>query len=393
MDLFTRDDLRALLTNQQKPCLSVFLPTTRGAKMEDSRRLRSHLQAAGVSLAEEVRRSTDVRDLLRPAEALLDDVPFWRDVSDSLALFLAPQTAHCYRLPLSVSDQVVVGKHFHIKPLVPLLNGQGRFYLLTLSRRGVHLIQGTQHTAQEVDLHHPPAGQTAPRWDGNGWSTVTAPGNPDGQEALIPGPGVLLGGPSKDIVNYFHAVDRGLQRILQHDQAPLALAGDEDLIELYRQANSYRQLVPETVSGHPDRMSPRELQESAWATLRSYFSTAQEKVAGLYRQLAGTGRTADNLADVVAAAYQGQLQYLFAALGRMQWGTFDPATLKVETHEREQIGDEDLINVAAFYTLAHGGNVYAVDPERVPSNSVVAAIYRLPIGSAAASRWSRRARG
>jgi hypothetical protein len=41
---------------------------------------------------------------------------------------------------------VVVTDRFHIKPLLPLLSGDGRFYVLALSQSEVRLLQGTRYS-------------------------------------------------------------------------------------------------------------------------------------------------------------------------------------------------------------------------------------------------------
>jgi len=391
MDFFNRDDLRELLADDQAPCVSVFLPTTRGARMEDQLRLKNHLRAAEERLQEQVRRTPEARDLLRPGQALVEDVPFWREVSEGLALFLSRQTVRCYRLPWAFDDLVVVGKRFHVLPLLPLLNGKGHFFVLVLHHStGVRLLQATQRTAREVDLYKVPAGlHNAPRYQDGEWRGVAVhepPGLDPAQQAIIPGPGIMAGENRDDILRYYHQADLGLRRLLQNDQAPLVLAGSADLAALYQQANTYRHLLPERVEAHLERMSAEELRDKAWEKIQAHFDEARQKVLGLYQQLGGTGRTTHDLAEVVAAAYQGRLQYLFAARDRPRWGTLDPATGRVEARDRQEAGDEDLLNVAAFYTLSHGGSVYPVEPDQAPDGGPLAGIYWLPIGERSGQR-------
>src|SRR5207245_40513 len=83
---------------------------------------------------------------------LLDNVPFWLNVSKGLAAFLSPEKLRTYRLPITVDEQAVVGDHFHVTPLLPLLTNDGRFYVLAISQKNVRLLQGTRQTIQEVDL-------------------------------------------------------------------------------------------------------------------------------------------------------------------------------------------------------------------------------------------------
>src|SRR5207253_3859107 len=86
-----------------------------------------------------------------------------------------------------------------------------------------------------------------------------------------------------------------------------------------------------------------------------------------------------NSTGIVTAAYHGRIQFLFVALGRDQWGTFDPSSQLIDMHEQQEPGDEDLVNLAAVYTLSHKGTVYAVAPEKVPGGVPMAAIFWLPL--------------
>jgi hypothetical protein len=46
----------------------------------------------------------------------------------------------------------VVTHRFHIKPLLPWLSGNGHFFVLTLSRKEVRLLQGTRYSICELEL-------------------------------------------------------------------------------------------------------------------------------------------------------------------------------------------------------------------------------------------------
>jgi Bacterial archaeo-eukaryotic release factor family 3 len=88
----------------------------------------------------------------------LADHAFWQRQNQGLALFLAPQTFGEYRLPSSLDELGVVAHRFHIKPLLPLLSGNGHFFVLALSQKEVRLLQGTGYSVSEVELHGVPQG-------------------------------------------------------------------------------------------------------------------------------------------------------------------------------------------------------------------------------------------
>jgi Bacterial archaeo-eukaryotic release factor family 7 len=411
MDRFTRDDLRALLANQKTPCVSLFMPTTRGPKNQDKILWKNLLREAEERLLTQGHRPPEVSDLLAPARELLDNAPFWLSVSTGLAAFLSPEMAHHYRLPATFKEEVVCADRFHVKPVVPLLTGDGPFYVLALSKKSVRLFQGSHYTAQEIGL---PAGVPTSLEDALRYGdeiahdrqfrahtvrTFPSSGGPAGTRTGVlhgQGPGVAS---AKDgLVEFCQRVDRGLHRFLHDKRAPLVLAADTVLMPVYRQANTYHHLLAEGVEGSPERLSAQELHDRAWPVVQPHFEEARERIAALYQQLAARqrahvtndlaevlpvmypGHTSNDLAEVLPAAYQGYIQYLFVARDREQWGTFDPANLRVAIHDRPEPGDEDLLNLAVVHALSHGATVWVVAPQKVPDNTPVAAVHWLDPG-------------
>jgi|GEM_PF-5717218 hypothetical protein len=52
------------------------------------------------------------------------------------------------------------------------------------------------------------------------------------------------------------------------------------------------------------------------------------------------------------------------------------STATVDLHSEAELGDEDLLDAAATHTLLNGGTVYAVEPEKVPDQALLAAVFR-----------------
>jgi hypothetical protein len=45
-------------------------------------------------------------------------------------------------------------------------------------------------------------------------------------------------------------------------------------------------------------------------------------------------------------------------------------------HEEAEPSDEDLLDFAAAQTLLNSGTVYAIEPEKVPDETLLAAVFR-----------------
>jgi hypothetical protein len=384
MDILSRNDLEALATERDGCHISIFMPTHRaGAEIQkDPIRLKNLLREARDHVIESGLRAPQAQALLSPARSLLEDRPFWQHQSDGLAIFVSSNEFHPYRLPFNFKELVVAADHFHIKPLLPLLSGDGRFYVLAISQKELRLLQGTQFSVGEVDLEGVPTSlaealsfddpERRLQFHTATGSTVAEGSRP----AAFHGHGALTRDGKVDILRYFHQVDKGMQELLSGEQVPLVLAGVDYLLPLYKEANSYRHLVDEGTEGNPQELSNKELHRRAWAIVHPQFQRAQEEAAAQYRRWADTERASNLLEEVVPVAYYGRIDSLFVALGLQCWGQVDPKTRQIRIHKEAKAGDEDLLDTAAVQTLLKSGTVYAVEPEEVPGGAPLAAVFR-----------------
>jgi hypothetical protein len=256
-------------------------------------------------------------------------------------------------------------------------------YVLALSQNEIRLLQGTRYSVGQVDLVEVPENLAdILKWDDPEkrlqWDTRTD-SKVDGRAAIFHGHGVASADDPKDyILRYFHSVDEGLSQLLADEQAPMVLDGVEYLLPIYQKANTYRRLMDEGISGNPEELSAKELHEHAWTIVQPLFQREQQEAEAQYQQLAGAdSHLASSVVQaVVSAAYHGRVASLFVGLGQHQWGTFDPATNAVYTREEARPGNEDLLDFAAVHTYLNGCEVYAVEPQKVPDDAPLAAVFR-----------------
>jgi len=382
MKIFTRDELRTLTASAQAPCVSIYLPTHRvpTENQQDRTRLKNLIRQAQESLQAYGLRPVEAESLLEPVTRLLGAIPFWKDKRDGLALFIAPGIFRRYQLPTTFEPLVVVAHRFHLKPLLAFLGGN-EFFVLALSQNAVRLFEGSRFGLSAIDDLEgvPKSLADALKYDELvkqvQFRTGIGVGGARGERAA------MFHGQSADdtkdrILRYFRQIDQGLQDFLREEQAPLVLAGVEYLLPIYKEANTYQHLLGEGITGNPEGVSPDDLHRQAWALVEPHFKRAQEQAAARYRQLAGTGRTANDPREIVPAAYHGRVECLFVAVGRLQWGDYDPGTGEVLVHPEAQPGSFDILDLAATQTLLHGGAVYAVEPGEVPEEALLAAVFR-----------------
>lgn len=389
MDLFTRSDLRNLIDRpptQADACVSIYMPTHRTGRdiRENSLRCKNLLNQADERLRDAGLRSPEARAILAPLRELQEDGLFWKNQSDGLALFACPDFSAHFRLPLAFDELLVVNRRFHTAPVLPLLQGDGRFYILAASQNRLRLFQGTKHGIDELEVAGLPRSlQEALEIDEYVSALQLHRSAPPGVTSGA-GAGVFHGHGGSDldvkkkdeILQYFHRVNRGLRKFFGEARTPLVFAGVEYLFPIFREACDYRGLIDEQVAGNPDGLSPQELHDKAWQIVqRSFRRDQDEALKRFHERKAGKGQSTD-LDEVLQAARQGRVETLFVARGQTVWGIVDPDTGQVERVPASATGSEDLLDHAAVHTLLHDGTVYSLDRAEMPTDSPVAAVFR-----------------
>lgn len=380
--------IQELIDDRGEPRVSIFLPThERGPETkQDPIRLSNLLDEAERSLADgENGRNFD--GILAPARSLLKDESFWQHQSRGLALFLSPDEMRLYRLPIDLRERAVVAGRFHVKPLLPLLTGDGRFHILALSQARVRLFDASRDTVRALDLHDVPESvrdvvgydweERSLQFHAANRGTNAGPGGGAGPGVVFHGQGSAKDDTKPEVRKYLQAVDRGILKLLPDRNRPLVLAAVEWVAAMYREISKYPNVVEQNVEGNPDRLSAKELHAEAWRIVEPLFESVRDAATSRYRELGGGDRdqTSDELEKIVPAAFGGRVATLFVARDVEQWGRYDPDTTKLLLHGKRANGDDDLLDVAAAETLVRDGEIYALDAEDMPG-SPIAAIFR-----------------
>lgn len=260
--MISNNELRALAEHREVgPHVSLFMPTARtGAETQQGPiRFKNLISDVESQLKEQEMRKPEIEALLNPAQERFQDDDFWQHQSDGLAFFLAREFAQSFCLAERFEELAVVEHRFHLKPLFPLISGDGAFYVLALSQNQVRLFQGSRYHISEAIL-----GEEVPR------SLADALGHDLTEEHLqfhtgggdVSSPIYHAQGTGKDDVKmelrkFFSLLDEGLKKSLGHTGAPLVLAGVDYLLPIYRAVSGYPEVLEEGISGSPETQVKR----------------------------------------------------------------------------------------------------------------------------------------
>lgn len=389
MDILKKDDLQQLMEVEQEGCISIYMPAHKVGQeqQQDPIRLGNLIKRAEETLRDDGLRRPDVQEKLRPVEDLLTAQPdFWQHQSDGLAIFLSDGFFKTLRLPLKFEELVVVGKKFHIKPLLPLFNKNGKFYILAISMNELRLFQATKETIDPIDLIGVPTSMQEALWmddpeEFTGFHTRTRRAVQGERRAMFHGHGGISDEDKTNLLRYFQYVDAGLNDLLEEKEIPMVLVGVGYLLPIYQEANNYAGLLEEGLEGNPEELSEKELHGAAWKLVEPIFAEGQNKDMERFEQFLGQQNelASVDLKAVLRAAHFGQVDTLFVPLGIQKWGRYDPAAEKLELNTENTPENEDLLDTAARQTIINSGKVYAVAPEKIPGGGELAAILRYAV--------------
>lgn len=385
MELLNREEVKLLLEQRGRgPCISLYMPTQKGREKAKENAIRfKNLLAEAEALLEKAGQDVQSRkDLLGPAKKLVDESIFWANQSDGFAYFLSPSFSRYYRLPVEFNDLAAVRESFHTKPLFRMLAVDGQFYVLALSQKDARLLWGTLGSIEELDLSNmvekfkEEFGDEFPEQQLQFHTGAPAAGST--RSAVFFGHGGEIDSIQQErLLKYFRFIDRELNEMLNEKSAPLILACVDYLLPLYREVSRYPLLFEKGIKGNPENTRKGELHGKALDLVMPYFQQKQEEAKSRYRELAGTGKTSNNLSEIVPASFHGRISDLFVTVGTWQWGSYDPESEKVDISDRfVDVKSEDLIDLSAAETFLNNGNIYVLSREQMPDSGLVAALYR-----------------
>lgn len=381
MELLSKDTLKKLIETRSEPCVSIYLPTERiGQDTEQNPiRMKNQLTKAEGLLKEEGLRKNEIDKILAPVHALVEQRSYWQQQSYGLAVFLSDGEAVVHQLPLSFEEFVFVGSRYYLKPIMPLLSGDGRFYLLHLNLEDSVLYQASRYAMDTVDVPDMPKGiDDALRYDDPEKQLQHATTNrtDGGHDAIHHGHGDDYD-KKENILRYFHQVDDAVKSLLADETAPLILTGVGYLLPIYKETNEYPHLLEADIGTDVSEMDAKMLHQRAWEAVEPHFQKEQEAASNNYFVAREEGLSSKDLKEIVRAAYYGRVHTLFVALNEQRWGVFNPKNGEVNLTEEKE--GQDLLDLAAVHTLSNGGSVYAVDSDQVPDGGAAAAVFRYPL--------------
>ncbi len=371
MDLISPNQLEKLTAHKNDVCVSIFIPTSKSGKevleQQDRTKLKGKWNACKRELESKGIDDKMIQKIEKPIQGLLEDSGFWRHQSDGLAIFASPEFFEKYTLPINFQEYTYISKEFYLKPLAPILSGNGKFYILSLQLKDVKFFEATRHSIGEIKIDEITPSNLRDRvgYDYEEKHLQFRSQQEGEGHAIFHG----HGGGGKDhkdeIFKFYKAIDDGLNKLINQEKAPLVVFCQDYMFPIYKEANTYNNLYDTPIHGNPNDVDLMGLHQRAINTVEPYLNEEEKKNLKKYDDIPLSQKSAA-VQDILPAAFEGKIDTLFLENSEEIWGTFDEETMKVKIQDKQTEENTSLMNLAAVKVLENKGSVYLLESPFMP---------------------------
>jgi hypothetical protein len=367
VDMPNARDIASLVAVRAPVCLSIYLKTTpvtheiEASKIQFSNLARQAMdQLAGQNLPKSM--LNDVQELL---DEVLEDDNLWRYQANTLAIFVTPDSLRTFRLANHIESRLEVADRFNIKPLLRSTTFEHSAYVIALSEKGLRLI--------EVFADLPPEEiEDASLPSGTMYSELANRDRRDNSES---------GGEhiKRNILKFSRLLDTALAPLLQHSDIPVIVMAAQPIASIFHNQCSAQNLLPQIITGSPDRVPLHEIASQAREVLQKHYQTQVEDLREHYQLRFQSRRASDKLEEVARAATFAAVETLYIDIDSSLMGAIDEVSGVVDYSPAQGVASYNLVSEITRRALLSGAKVMALRKDDMPSPADVAATLRFPI--------------
>jgi hypothetical protein len=368
-----------LLKSHDSPCISIYMKTSRSypENVQDALRFKNLVSKAENDGIKSVGKRV-IEPLIQRLRALQEDKDFWNHTHDGLAVFVSPDYFRTFMLPQPVKGQVHLSDVFFIKPLISIYQMSERFQVLVLTKTEARLYEGNRYRLDQVEIDsHVPKTMTEALGSEITLPHMTVASYGGTDAAMRHGHSSRKDEEALDDERFFRAVDHGITE--HHSRTsglPLILAALPEHQSLFRSVSHNPHLLEDGITDDPRLIENETLCELAWKVLEPHWERKVDDLIAKYQEALPKSLGSDNPFYITEAALAGNVQALMIDQERIYPGGIDETTGDISFRMAIPGNEHDVFEDLAVTVLGKSGEVLVLPPEKMPTESGVAAIFR-----------------
>lgn len=293
MTTYNVDDL---LRNQNQPCISIIMPTDRINKKKNYEVLKKSIQKAKSLLKSKSLPEDTTRELYDRIETIGTHIP--EELYEGIGFYFSLDQHAIVTFPFEVKPHVAVDNSFCRRDLLFLKQFSTPYYVLNLSKKGVHLLKGVLNKLTEVknekfpflyedQFEYAPAAMTS-----SSSSSLKSYEKEKSQITEI------------RLRSVFREADASLKPLLMQE-TKLLLAGTQKMISLFMSVMTIGNHLAGKVAGSYNETNIVMLRDKAWSAYYRINKIDIDKQIKSLREKRN-GHLAEGIEDAWAASDEGK---------------------------------------------------------------------------------------
>ena len=375
MELLTKEIVQELLSINQAPCISLYMPTHRShpENLQDVIRFKNLLKELEASLVQKYAADV-VKKSLEPFEVIVNDAKIWNQTFDGLAIFSAQGIFKVIRLQESVKELAMVADSFHTKPLRQYLQSADRYHVLGIGLKDIQFFEGNRHSLVKLDLQ---ADVPETITQALGYELTEKQSSVD-SAGIHYGQGGKKDEENNDTERFFRAVSKSIyENYSKPTGLPLILAALPNHHNLFQKVNKNPLLLADGIDINPESVSIEKLAEMAWSIMEPEYLGKLDSLVEKFAQEKANGKGSDDMKEIGVAAVEGKIETLIIEADRMIANKLtNHVTGNIQNRDLTNPKVDDLLDDLGELVMKKGGNVMVLQADKMPSETGLAAIFR-----------------
>lgn len=340
--------LNKLRNAQGGVCLSVLLNThrTRPESLKDVIHLKNLIAEAEKRLSREFDKDIYL-PIIRQLDNLLEDLDHNYNL-ESMALFASQDLAEMVRLPVPVSDRVVIGVRFATRDIIRALSTQSTYYVLVFSRRHARLIEAfNDKVVSEIANDDFP--MTNPVIETDPLILTMA----QGQNHIME--------------KFFIEVDKALTNVTNEKALPVMLSTEKSNADHFMKVARKKERFIGHINMNRDEDPAHHIVTEAWEKVQEFLKVQNMSRIDDLKKAVSSGQFFSDYNDIWRAIEEGRGRTLFVKKGLIRPAILKNGQIRLvdESVPTEDEMVEDIIDVMIARMMEKGGETIFIEGDEL----------------------------
>ncbi|MDD4081223.1 MAG: hypothetical protein PHP02_07400 [Eubacteriales bacterium] len=348
IDNLKRDAVMKDLLAAEGLRFSLYIPTHRlhPDNRQDPITYKNQLKAAEAALEEAYPRR-EWQDIMGKLNNVLDDQELWNHTTEGLAVLAGGPHVATFLLEHTVEPKTVVGAHYHLLPLYPLLPSITQAYLADISRDRFSMYLVSREGIAQVET--PEIKASFPElFDDFDTNSDLNSGSYAGMAGTYHGHRARPEEVRKDREKYFRYLDDAFAKRHRETGLPIILAGMEQNLVEYRSLAKGDFYLDGSINKPLDALDYNAILLEVKGILKPYLESALDSLRTRISNKQNENKATANLGEFKVAAREGRVETVLAPM---------------MPEESERKGLDEAVELV----LLNGGAVYTAMPDVLES--------------------------